>query len=209
MSKATKWGLLFLILLFPSLLYIGLSTGKHNLFSLPYYGEYQLDQNGDTIYDALKLQEDIAAIWPELDTCNTVIAFIDQTNMELSSRIGTQLSSLAEKLSPMEDFRILLISDTDVSNEKALTQAFENSEEKWILLNLEGGLQELISKHFNWDTFPKNSVCYRLYLMDKQSYLRGVYNGDEYSKVKDLSDDIKALKADELIPKKDERNSSE
>lgn len=209
MSKATKWGLLFLILLFPSLLYIGLSTGKHNLFSLPYYGTYEVNNSGDTVYDALNLKEDLAAAWAELDTSNTVIAFIDQSNMELSSRIGTQLSSLAEKLSPMEDFRILLISDTDVSNENAITQAFENSEEKWVLLNLEGGLSSFVGKHFKWDVFPQNSVYYRLYLMDKQSYLRGVYNGDEYSKVKDLSDDIKALKADELIPKKDERNSTE
>jgi hypothetical protein len=213
MGKATKWGLLFLILLFPSLLYIGLSTGRHNLFSLPYYGEYHLNAEGDTIPEPLALVDDIKPHLKKLEALDTsifIVAFVDIKNQELSSRVGTQLSSIAEKLSPMRDFRILVVSDSRLTEEKKLFQAFDKSQDKWHFLNVNGDLSNFYTKYFAWDQSSK-SPFQRAYLVDKQSFIRGVYNAEEYSKVKELSDDIKALKADELTPKKnqDERTSSE
>ena len=39
-------------------------------------------------------------------------------------------------------------------------------------------------------------------LIDKQNKVRGVYSGQEYSKMKELGEDIKALKAQEFVPRK-------
>lgn len=208
MSKATKWGLLFLILLFPSLLYITLSTGKHNLFSLPYYGQSSVKAEGDTVYSPIEVQKDLLPVWSDLETCYFVLAFIDPENEMLSSRVGTQLSSLAEKLSPMEDFRIMVLSNGELTEKRELFQAFANDTDKWNFLNFSEGLADFTQRHFSWDTELQDPYN-RLYLIDKQNFVRGVYTAQEYSKVKDLSDDVKALKADELIPKKNERISGE
>lgn len=209
MSKATKWGLLFLILLFPSLLYIGLSTGKHNLFSLPFYGDFELSSEGDTIFKAISIDAYLLEHGPELDTCNYVLAFMNPKNQELSSRVGTQLSAIAEKLDPMPDFRLVIFSNESLSKDSLAISAFNSSNEKWKLINLNGTLRKLANEHFSWDALDGEKLFYRVYLVDKQSYVRGVYNGDEYAKVKELSDDIKALKADELIPKKTKKNGAE
>ena len=48
-----KFVILFLILLLPSIAYLVLSTGKHNIKPLGYFGPKELSTNGDTVYHSI------------------------------------------------------------------------------------------------------------------------------------------------------------
>ncbi len=186
-KSVIKWGALFLILLFPSTLYLVLSTGKHNLFELPYYAPN--DQPVESWNFPL-----------EFDATQEikVMAYFLNDQVEYNSRVLLQLQHLNAKLSIAElTFNLYFEGEKPTSKElKELMGAknvrtfdFRTQSFQSMIFNLEEG-----------SLAPGQWVI----LVDKQNKVRGVYPGQEYAKMKDLGEDIKALKAQEFVPKKKE-----
>jgi hypothetical protein len=185
-KSAIKWGALFLILLFPSTLYLVLSTGKHNLFDLPYYAPAQQVPEQYVFPFSYDARDQIK-----------VLAFLKDGDTEYSSRVLLQLQAMEKKLT-IPELRFVLYFEGERPEEKELNSLFSSERVRYF---------EFRAKSFENMTFQLEDGALEpgrwVLLVDKQNQIRGVYPGQEYAKIKELGEDVKALKAQEFVPKKE------
>ena len=180
-----KWGALFLILLFPFVLYLMLSTGKHNLFDLPYFAPQQ--QVAETFEFPLEFDD--------RDEIK-VLAYFKDEEVEYNSRVLLQLQHLSAKLN-IPELTYNLFFEGKKPDDKEL-QALLGAK---YVRSFEFRTKSFASMNFDLEEGSLSAGEWVL-LIDKQNKVRGVYSGQEYSKMKELGEDIKALKAQEFVPKK-------
>lgn len=200
--------LLFSILLFPSVLYLVLSTGKHNFMIRPFYGPKEVIAKGDTLFYQIP---DVAftnckgseTSLKDLRGNILVVAFCSQNNLNLESRINSQMLAIQDRFREKSDVRIVSVSLVQESSALCrIEEAFDVNSEMWNV----GMLKDISVKTFAEDylLLPKGDTLNEsaLVLIDKDGHIRGYRDASQYVEVKELADDIKILKAEEFIPRK-------
>lgn len=225
-STAKKVGLLFILLLLPSLLYIFLITGKHNFAHLPYVtyedttGTVQnrtippfkfVNQNGDTITNA-DYEGKIFVADFFFTTCPSICIDMTQNMKELYGKFGERddFALLSISINPSDSVAAL----KDYAKEKGIDHP------NWNLVT--GDKDEIYSLAFHFlsnvmedETAPGGYLhSGHFILIDKEGNIRsredidgnviGAYDGTSYAMVKrELMDDIKVLVAEYQLEKKD------
>ena len=142
-SSHKKILVLFIILLFPSVLYLVLKSAKHNIQSLEIFGPKELNENGDTIYHSIPDFEFINQYGKKIsrkdfDEKIFVADFIFTTCQSICPKMSEQMTFVQEKLKEMED--VLLLSHTVDPENDSVPVLFDYakkmgaSEGKWHLV---------------------------------------------------------------------------
>lgn len=226
LSTAKKIGVLFILLLLPSLLYIFLITGKHNFAHLPYVtyidsmGVEQkrsippfkfVNQNGDTItnkdYEGKIYVADFF-----FTTCPTICPNMTQNMGELYGKFGKRddFALLSFTVNPSTD-------SVDVLKAYAVERDIDHP--NWNFVT--GKKEDLYSTAAHYlvnameDAAAPGGFLHSGYfvLVDKEGHIRsrdddqgnviGVYDGTSYAEVKKMMDDVKVLIAEYQLEKKD------
>ncbi len=214
-GKYRKAVLLLVILLFPSLLYILLSTAKHNFISRPHYGNHQVNELGDTVYYQVPPVEFMSCDSSRLDSASfqnkiLIVCLFDPKDSKYGPRIYSQLVSLQDRFRENDDVAlqtISLVSANDPANGICeLENQFHILKGKWNILALTDR-DPAIYANTDLGIPPNDSLnlpidITTVVLIDKKRYIRGYYDGTQYAEVKRLTEDLKVVKAEELIPRK-------
>ncbi|HIA36932.1 MAG TPA: SCO family protein [Flavobacteriales bacterium] len=218
---------LFVILLSPALLYIGLTKGKHNLLILPVFGPKEASSSivnnktvVDTIYHTIPAfsftdQNGTTVTEETIKEKIVVVEYFFSKCMGICPKMRTQLIRVQGHTEKMDDI-ILLSFTVDPENDtiEALNEYAQNAgaiKNRWHFLTGEKkalyglarkgfflGAQEG-DKSLGEEAFLHSD---KFVLIDKEKRIRGYYTGTDIDDVDRLIDDIKLLKASEFIPRK-------
>lgn len=205
--------MLFLILLFPSLLYVILSTGEVNFISLPTYGPKQVvktDDGVDTVYYQipsfqLKDHQNKPLSLSDFEGDVKVFTFLCTGCGGYSERIVSEIAQLHLQFEKYTDlsFISIVLTESDSLNVNKLLGDNEKTDDWYLLPTVPSLAQTLAKKTLLIEDFVENKGTDQLVLVDKKNRIRGYFNGKEYLEVKELIDAIKVLKAEEFIPRKE------
>ena len=218
--------ILLFLLSFPSVLYVVLTTGKHNALRLPYFGEKHIAANGkDTIYHTVP---EFAFVNQHGDTItgkfydNKIYVadyFYTTCPTKACPRMAAQMLRIQERFAYTEGL-VQMLSHT-VNPEADSVPALNNyanavhadtkmwnfvTGDKSSLYNIarEGYMIQLTDSDSSANIPHSPSFV----LVDKEKHIRGIYDGTKLKGVNDLIDDIKALMAEYVI-KETERKKIE
>lgn len=222
MGKRSKQFLfLFALLLFPSLLYIFLSTGKHKFTQLPYFGPKEVNSSGDTIYHSIPpfsfINQDGKTITNNnFDNKVYVANFFFSTCKSICPDMSSQLIRIQERFLHNEDVLILshtVDPETDsVEVLKNYAQHYGAISDKWHFVT--GNKKELydIAKNgylvnaLEAENDEEGFIHSELFiLIDKEKHIRAIYDGTSTAEVNKLIDDINVLRAAYEIKKHSEK----
>lgn len=219
-----KFIILFLVLLFPSLLYIFLTKGKHSIKTLPVFGPKEvvhINKNGEDIYDTLyhtipkfEFTDQNNKIISSDSTENKIILanFFFSTCQGICVPLNKEMHRLYKEFE--KDTNIVLYSftvDPETDSVETLyeyAQQFNLHDDRWhFLTGKKKEIYTLAQKSFFLtameDTVLPNFIHDdRIVLVDHQRRIRGYYVGTNESEVDTLIDEIKVLRYQELISKK-------
>lgn len=228
-SRIRNLIILLTILLFPTLLYFFLATGKHNFISLPIYGEKEAvtkivdgKEVVDTIYHTIP---DFKFVNQNGDTITKkdvegkiyVANYFFATCPTICPKMAVNLKYVQDRFINTPDF--LIISHTvnpehdsvAVLAEYAKTVHANNqrwffvtgNKEELYRLALEGYLLNAAEDVLAPGGFLHSE---QVVLVDKEGRIRGFYDGTNLSDIKkNLIDDIKLLMADYMKPRKEKK----
>lgn len=222
--------ILFSIILLPSLIYIFLTTGKHNFTHLPFYGTRQaitktvgdkqvtdtiyhtippfkfVNQNGDTITDK------------NYSDCIYVADFFFTTCQSICPKMTANLGVVQEKFATNDS--VLILSHTvnpgndSVPTLNAYAKLVHANPKKWNLVTgnkkdiyeiaYKGYLLNVVEDTTQIDIQKQFLHDEHFILVDKEKHIRGIYDGTSLPDVNKLIDDIKLLQADYIIKKERE-----
>lgn len=225
-----KGFILFFILLFPSLLYLFLSTGKHNILSLPIYGPREAvktvvegKEQVDTLYHTIpdfsftnQYAEKISG--KDLKDKIVVVDFFFTTCQSICPKMSTELTRVQEKSKEIKAFCIIshTVNPENDSVEVLADYAQKMHAEKGRWHFVTGNKKELydLARYGYFITAMDGDGgaddfihSEKFVLIDRQGYIRGYYDGTSREDVDRLIDEIKVLKAEEFIPKKSKKNA--
>lgn len=216
---------LILILLFPAIFYFVLTSGKHNMLSLPYFGEREpikVMVNGkekiDTLYHSIP---DFSFINQSGDTITQknyegkiyIADFFFTTCPGICPKMSAQMHYLEERLKDYND--VMFLSHTvdpekdTVESLAAYSKLVHANTKRW---NFVTGSKEAIYKqalygyliNANEDILAPGGFLHSelFVLVDKNKHIRGFYDGTSVDQAKKLIDAVKVLIAEEQIPRK-------
>lgn len=221
-QKIKQTAILFTLLIFPSLLYVIISTGKLNIARLPFLGPKQVDhsrvdENGvpDTIYYKIppfefydykgKLVDESV-----LNGKHLVIDFVCTSCNEISPRITSQMVAVQERFIGKGDVALLSVlidskNETPETVEKYKNGLKVKEDSLWFFLKAsdmeikafaEGLLLE--NKSSDTSSYETNMIT----VLDKNRHIRGRFDGKQYVETKEVIDIVKALKFVDLRERK-------
>ena len=218
MKKRTVIFIILLFLLtFPSVLYVVLTTGRHNFIHLPFLGEKELAANGkDTIYHSIPsfsfLNQDGQTITDETYEGKIYVAdYFFATCQSICPKMATQLLRVQEKFSytkglvqilshtvdPEHDSVPVLRSYADMVHADTKMWNFVTGDKKELYDIARNGY---LVNAMEGDGGPEDFIHSELFvLVDKEKHIRGIYDGTDIKAVNDLLDDIKVLIAEYTI----------
>lgn len=222
---------LFLILLLPTTIYFALTTGKHNILHLPYYGNKDVvkvmedgKEKTDTIYHSI----------PDFSFTNQLGKTITQKDFEgkiyvtdfffatcpgICPKMSAQLLRVQEKFEEYPD--VMLLSHTvnpeqdTVEALAAYAEMVHANNERWFFVT--GNKEDLYKQalygyllNASEDILAPGGFLHSemFVLIDKQRHIRGYYDGTSVKDVNRLIDEIKVLIAEEMIPRKENKQTS-
>jgi protein SCO1/2 len=214
--------ILLLLLSFPSILYVLLSTGKTNFIHLPYIGEREVAPNGkDTVYHSVApfkfVNQDGDTITEKNYEGKIYVAdYFFTTCKSICPKMATELQRVQEKFAYTNGAVQLLSHTVDpehdsVSVLKAYSQMVHANTNMWNFVT--GDKKQLydmarysyLLNAMEGDGGPDDFIHSELFvLVDKEKHIRGIYDGTNIKAVNDLLDDIKVLIAEYHI--KDNKN---
>jgi protein SCO1 len=227
-SSAKQVLLLILILILPALIYVFLSTGNHNIKTLPIFGIKQafekevdgkiiVDTNYHTIPNFSFLNQYGDTISQKvLDDKITVVDFFFTTCKSICPKMSDQLAVVQEKF--RNDTAIIILSHTvnpaydnvDIMAEYA--KEYGAITGKWHFLT--GSKKEIYDMaRFGYyitaldgDGGEHDFIhSEKLVLVDRYKRIRGYYDGTSPEEVIKLIEDIKLLRVQDFIPKKNKK----
>ena len=220
-------GLIF-ILLFPAIFYFFLTSGKHNMLTLPYFGEREavkVLENGkeriDTLYHAI----------PDFSFVNQFGDTITQKNYEgkiyitdfffttcptICPKMSAQMHYLEERLKDYNDVLFLSHTVNPETDTVAALAAYANlvhaNTKRW---NFVTGTKDALYRqalygyllNANEDVLAPGGFLHSemFVLVDKNKHIRGFYDGTSVDQAKKLIDAVKVLIAEEQIPRKSDK----
>ena len=212
-KSVRKAGMLLFILLFPAVLYLALSTGRHSFFNRPFYGPKTVIAENDTNYyqlsgiDFFDCRGDVFS-FEELRGNIIVLSFFSQKNTALDSRINGQMLALQDRYRDRTDLKFIsvIMDHNDTVPLCQLEADFKVNKEVWKV----GVLKNVSLEHFEKDVLyiddhNSNFAKSIAVLIDKAGHIRGYRDASQYIEMKEIVDDIKILKAEEFIPRKKKR----
>ncbi len=216
-----KFLVLIVILLFPSILYLFLKSGRHHIKTLEIFGPRELNEKGDTIFHVIpdfEFTNQYGKLISKKDFEGKffVADFIFTTCKTICPKMSEQMANIQEKVKDMDD--VLLISHTVDPEEDSVPVLFDYAkkmgakEGKWHLVTGDKKRLYDIARHgylvtaMEGDGGPDDFIhSEKFLLIDKESRIRGFYDGTDPVEVKRLTDEIKVLKFEEQIPRKERR----
>lgn len=208
--------MLLTILLFPSLLYVVLSTGSHNFINRPIYGPKSVSTSGDTNYYKLSgLQFDNCKAekldFSAFDNNIVLYHFVDDKDSVLEKRKASQLLAIHDRFKEKKTFKIVSIVLGDTLQVCEFKREYNLVTPQWQAVGFAENLSLLKEKFIlNLSEELKAKQWTSLFvLVDNQGRVRAYRDGVQYVEEKALIDDIKILKAEEFIPKKKKKNAAE
>ena len=217
---------LFFILLFPSLLYIFLTSGKHNVLELPYYGRHDslwTSVDGKRALDSVIHHQ--VADFAFLDQAGNTVTrqsvdgkiyvadFFFTTCQSICPVMSGELYNVQEAFKNDADVMILSHTvDPDKDTVEAMAayaEQYHADAKQWLFLT--GSKKELYDRARDSYLLPvapgdggEHDFIHaqEVVLIDKQGHIRGMYDGTSHKAIKELIQDIRKLKADEAVPKK-------
>jgi len=217
--------ILILILLVPSLAYLVLTTGKHNIKKLQYFGPKSLAANGkDTIYHtipAFSLIDQDGKPFGDKDLNNKI--YVANFFFTSCPTICPKMQTLMKKIQDTDDFKKLndfkLVSFTvDPDNDtpqklKEFSNLIKAEKNRWYFLTgNRDSIYDLAYKGFMVNAmedakadggFLHSDI---MLLIDKEKRVRGIYEGTSYKDVKRLIDEAKVLVAQYNSARKENMN---
>lgn len=207
--------MLFLVLLFPSLIYVILSSGDHSFTSRPIYGPKSLSESGDTTFYSIPDFElslcDGRSFSSILQTDKIfLISFFNPKDSLSSARINGQLMTMQDRFRDNTDVTIFSIATDSTKEALRMLCSFENAfpvkEGKWIFGTLnDKSCFDFAANSLFVDDSTKSYLGFnsnKVVLVDKNGRIRAYRDGTKYVGIKALADDVKVIKAEEFIPKK-------
>ncbi len=212
-----KITILLLLLTFPSVLYVILTTGRTNFIHLQYYGEKKLADNGkDTIYHTIPafslINQDGDSVTSSSMDGKIYVAsyFYSDCNSVVCQKVTTELLRVQEKfMYTCQNVKILshtLRPQTDsVPTLKSFSKLVHADTKMWNFVT--GDANQLSALATNGYLMHASKVLSstdslhleRLVLIDKQKRIRGFYDASNIKEVNNLLDDLKVLLAEYYI----------
>lgn len=221
-NKAGKLIALLVILALPSVLYLLLSTGKHNITALPYYGERETvtsTSNGETLTDtiyhkiadfSLLNQSGKTVTRKDLEGKIYIADFIFTTCPTICPKMGTNMAHLQDKLKNYPD--VMFVShtvDPDHDSVEVLAQYAQEihaDTSSWMFLTGDRDeIYELGVKSYllpvGEDVLAPGGFLHseQFVLVDREGHIRGMFDGTSLKEMNELVDAVKAYKASEII----------
>lgn len=210
---------LVVILLSPSVFYLVLKSAKHNIQTLEMFGPKTLDEKNDTVYHIIPDFEFGNQFGKKISLKDFegkifVADFIFTTCQSICPKMSDQMAIVQEKVKDMDD--VMLLSHTVDPENDSVPVLFDYAkkmgakEEKWHFVT--GDKKEIYDIARNGyfvtamegDGGPDDFIhSEKFLLIDKQKRIRGFYDGTDPKEVKRLIDEIKVLKFEEQIPRKE------
>lgn len=199
------------ILIIPSLFYVILSTGKHDIARVPFYGPRQIHPTKeikagipDTIYYSVPnfsffSQENELKQLEEFKGKITVIHFFCDSCEPAVYRSLQLIQKVYERMKDKPDVHfITLITDTLPNWEKlASAKEFDLFSPNWDVFQFQSfeNARTFAKQHLLLnDTTSNGFDMSSLLVLDSEHRIRGLWNGTQYGDGNNLIDDIKALR---------------
>lgn len=221
-----KYIYLLFILLFPSLLYVWLSKGQHHYKYLPIFGEkipvvdtvnnqIVIDTIYHTLFDFNFLNQNGDSIsFKNLEGKIVVAEFFFSNCEGICVKMNQEMNRVYQKTQNMEDLVILSFTvdpeRDSVAQLKMYSDQFSPKPGRWhFLTGTKTDLYRVAQKGFlvsadeSTDSIPAFIHDEHFVLVDKLKRIRGFYNGTDEADVSRLMDEIKVLKAEEFVTKRD------
>ncbi len=209
-----KIGLLFLILLVPSIGYILLTTGKHNIKPLGYFGPKKLSASGDTVYHSIPPfqftdQNGKAFGSANLENKIYVANFFFTTCPTICPEMQTLMKMVhdVDDFERINDFRLLSFTvdpeRDSVGTLRDFAKQIKADNERWKFLT--GNRDSIYALAYNGymanaaqDSLAPGGFLHSdlIFLIDREKHIRGIYEGTNMKDVKRLIDEIKVLVAE-------------
>ena len=210
--RITQAAIVFFILVFPSLLYVIMTTGNHDIARLPFIGPRKadltnVDKNGipDTTYyriDPISFIDINGDLVDEnrLKGKHLIVDFVCTECNEMSPRITHQMVSVQERFLNKEKVAMIsVLIDTNETKEKVLDyKAGLNVKESDNWYFVKGSSEEvklfgenllLNNTSSNPNAFETNTIS----VVDRDRHIRGHFDGKQYVETKEVIDMVKAL----------------
>lgn len=213
--------ILLFLLTFPSVLYVVLTTGKHNALRLPYIGPKQVAANSkDTIYHTVSpfkfINQNGDTITHKYYDGKIYVANFFYTRCEKScARMAAQMLRLQQKFG----YTIGLV--------QMLSHTVDPEHDSVPVLNNYANMVHADTKMWNFVTGDKQQLyditregylvndlatdsalikhSTSFVLVDKEKHIRGIYDGTKLQGVNDLIDALKALMAEYVIKETEQK----
>jgi protein SCO1/2 len=209
-----KVAVLFLILLVPSVAYLILSTGKHKIKALPYFGPKSLNAQGDTIYQTIPpflLTDQDGKPYGDINLKNKI--YVANFFFTSCPTICPTMQTLVKKLHDQDDFKTLedlkILSFTvDPDNDtpqrlKEFEKEVHADGKRWkFLTGNRDSIYNLAYKGFMAnameDSLAPGGFLHTdlVFLIDRDKRIRGIYEGTNSLDMKRLIDETKVLVAE-------------
>lgn len=223
--KLLKIAVIFTILLFPTVVYMFFSTGRHNIISLPYFGEKEPvttmvngEEKTDTLYHKI----------PGFSFVNQLGDTVTRDDFEGKIYVADFFFATCPGICPKMSAQMLRVQNRFKNNPDVLLLSHTVNPEQDTVEALKAYAEMVHADHGKWHfvTGSKEDI-YRqaLYgylvnasedvlapggflhsemfvLVDKQGHIRGFYDGTDVKDVNRLIDEIKVLIASEMVPRK-------
>ncbi len=208
--------MLLTILLFPSLLYVVLSTGSHNFIRLPSYGPKTLSSSDDTNYykvqgiDFFTCSGRTVSIQQHRNNI-VLYHFVRNADPLEEKRKASQLIALNDRFKEKKDIKIISVVLGDSIQVCQFQDEYNLKDSSWQVLGFFGDPNWIKEKFIlNVPEDVTQKQWQNLFvLVDKKGIVRRYRDAIQYVEEKALIDDIKVLKAEEFIPKKKKKSETE
>ncbi|UTW68154.1 hypothetical protein KFE94_08580 [bacterium SCSIO 12643] len=207
-NKVTKVIIVLVILLFPSLLYVIFTTGKHHIGQMEYYGPstdslvYQvpnakfLNHLGDSIS------------MDELDGNIILYNFFCLQCSDSSARNALLVKAVTERFFDKKDIKYVSINltpgDWGLAEVKEYVKPFNIEEDQWFFVTADSNYLEdfvhnglLVNSEYDEIQKPYAPGMATIVIVDKNKHIRGFLDGNQYVDQSTIIDVIKRIRLEE------------
>lgn len=205
-SRYTQAFKIILILIIPSLFYVVLSTGNHDIARLPYYGVEEVE-GVDTVYHvpanfAFESQKGDSISWKDLRGKVVVINQFCAKCSAQSHRVMSQIAEIANHFDDKEDVVFLSMTkepqrDSAIVREE-YREKLEHLGSRWYL----GAMDSTAWAGIWSEEFFANELAesieqnpdHLVLVLDQEGYIRARLDGIQYLEKRGVEDAIKVLR---------------
>lgn len=206
--KFKKIAIILLVLLFPSLLYVIFSTGKHHIDKVQYFGPV----NDSIIYqvpDATFYNYTGDSISTEDLNGNIILYnFFCLTCSDSSARNALVVKAITERFFDKKDIKYLSINLTpsvwNSDEVKEYIRPFNTEESQWFFVTADSNYLAdfthnglLINSEYDSVGVPFKPGMATIVIVDKEKHIRGFLDGNQYVDQSAIIDVIKRIRLEE------------